>query len=228
MLLEVKNLNKTYHTGQVEFKALRDVSLSVQKGEFTAFAGPSGSGKTTLLNCIGCLDRGESGSILLDGVDLMAKKPVELAHFRKENYGFIFQTYNLFPVLTVAENIEMPLKLLQKETPEQIHEKVMEMLAKVGLSGYENRRPLELSGGQQQRVAVARALIKKPKLVLADEPTANLDSKTGEAVVELMKELNVNEGVTFLFSTHDAMVMKRASKLYEIHDGQIKPGRKKV
>jgi putative ABC transport system ATP-binding protein len=221
MLLEIKKLNKTYHTGNVEFSALKDISISIKKGEFTAFAGPSGSGKTTLLNCIGCLDRGESGSILLDGVDLMTKKPVELAQIRKENYGFIFQTYNLFPVLTVAENIEMPLKLLQKESQEEINEKVKTMLAKVGLSGYENRRPLELSGGQQQRVAVARALIKKPKLILADEPTANLDSKTGEAVVELMKELNVNEGVTFIFSTHDKMVMKRASKLYEIHDGQI-------
>ncbi|MDH4261850.1 MAG: ABC transporter ATP-binding protein [Spirochaetia bacterium] len=227
MLLEVKSLNKTYHTGIVEFTALKNINLSVEKGEFTAFAGPSGSGKTTLLNCIGCLDRGESGSILLDGVDLMTKKTVELAHVRKENFGFIFQTYNLFPVLTIAENVEMPLKLLQKESQEEINEKVMKMLSKVGLSGYENRRPLELSGGQQQRVAVARALIKKPKLILADEPTANLDSKTGESVVELMKELNVNEGVTFLFSTHDSMVMKRASKLYEIHDGQIKASRKK-
>ena len=225
MLLEVKDLKKTYHTGNVEFIALKNVSVSVEKGEFTAFAGPSGSGKTTLLNCIGCLDRGESGSILLDGVDLMQKKPVELAHIRKESYGFIFQTYNLFPVLTVAENVEMPLKLLQKESQEEINEKVMSMLAKVGLSGYENRRPLELSGGQQQRVAVARALIKKPKLILADEPTANLDSKTGEAVVDLMKELNEKEGVTFLFSTHDQMVMKRAGKLYNLHDGQIVRGK---
>ena len=225
MLLEIKNLDKTYFTGNVKFMALKNIMLTVKKGEFTAFAGPSGSGKTTLLNCIGCLDRGESGSILLEGVDLMTKKSAELAQIRKAYYGFVFQTYNLFPVLTVAENVEMPLKLLQREsgeTGEQIFEKVKVMLKRVGLEGYENRRPLELSGGQQQRVAIARALIKKPKLILADEPTANLDSKSGEAVVDLMKELNVKEGVTFLFSTHDKMVMKRASRLYEIRDGEIK------
>jgi putative ABC transport system ATP-binding protein len=152
---------------------------------------------------------------------LTQKKPVELAQVRKESYGFIFQTYNLFPVLTVAENIEMPLKLLQKDTQDVINDKVAGILKKVGLSGFEHRRPLELSGGQQQRVAIARALIKKPKLVLADEPTANLDSKNGEAVVDLMKELNEKEGVTFIFSTHDKMVMERATILHLLRDGQI-------
>jgi putative ABC transport system ATP-binding protein len=221
MLLEVKNLTKTYHTGKVDFAALQNLSVSIEKGEFTAFAGPSGSGKTTLLNCIGLLDRGEKGNLFLDGVDLTQKKPVELAQVRKESYGFIFQTYNLFPVLTVAENIEMPLKLLQKDTQDVINDKVAGILKKVGLSGFEHRRPLELSGGQQQRVAIARALIKKPKLVLADEPTANLDSKNGEAVVDLMKELNEKEGVTFIFSTHDKMVMERATILHLLRDGQI-------
>lgn len=224
MLLEIKKLNKTYHTGTIDFAALKNISVSIDKGEFVAFAGPSGSGKTTLLNCIGCLDKGESGSILLDGVDLMQKKPVELAQIRKESYGFIFQTYNLFPVLTVAENVEMPLKLLQQDSEEEIRSKVSRILAKVGLKNFESRRPLELSGGQQQRVAIARALIKKPKLILADEPTANLDSKTGEAVVDLMKELNEKEEVTFIFSSHDKMVMKRAGKVYNMLDGQLVKG----
>jgi len=221
MLLEVKNLNKTYHAGKVDFVALRNINVSVKKGEFIAFAGPSGSGKTTLLNCIGCLDKGESGSIFLDEIDLMQKKPVELAQIRKESFGFIFQTYNLFPVLTIAENVEMPLKLLRRNSQEEINSAVSSILARVGLKNMENRKPLELSGGQQQRVAIARALIKKPKLILADEPTANLDSKNGEAVVDLMKELNEKEGVTFIFSSHDKMVMKRAGKVYNMHDGEL-------
>ncbi len=221
MLLEIKGLNKTYHTGKVEVKALQQVDLNVQEGEFIAFAGPSGSGKTTLLNCIGCLDKGESGSILLEGDDLMKKDLKELATVRKKSFGFIFQTYNLIPVLTVAENIEMPLKLLGTYDDATIDSLVSAMLKEVGLEGYEKRMPLELSGGQQQRVSIARALVKKPKIILADEPTANLDSKTGHDIIKLMKTINEKEGVTFIFSTHDKAVMDVAKRLLRIRDGMF-------
>ncbi len=221
MLLQVSNLNKTYQTGKIDFQALNDVTINFEEREFSAIAGSSGSGKTTLLNCIGCIDRGESGSILFNDTDLMRKKAVELAHFRRENFGFIFQTYNLIPVLTIFENIEMPLKLLKKFSEKEIKEKVFTILDRLGLQGLENRRPLELSGGQQQRVSIARALIKKPKLILADEPTANLDTKNGESIINLMKELNENDGITFIFSTHDSLVMKHARRMIEIRDGRI-------
>jgi len=221
MLLEVKNLNKTYHTGKIDLQALKDITLSVQEGDFIAFAGPSGSGKTTLLNCIGLLDKGESGSITLDGENLMEKKPKELSEVRKQSFGFIFQTYNLIPVLTVAENVEMPLKLLGTYNDAQIADLVSTVLKEVGLEGFEKRKPLELSGGQQQRVSIARALVKKPKIILADEPTANLDSKTSQDIIKLMKDLNKIEGVTFVFSTHDKAVMDVAKKLYKIRDGML-------
>lgn len=224
MLLEVKGLHKTYKSGDIEFHALRGIDLSVEAGEFTAIAGPSGSGKTTLLNCIGCIDRGEEGKILLNGDDLMARKQKELAHLRRDHFGFIFQTYNLIPVLTVYENIEMSLKLLGKHSDQQIREMIFEILKKVDLEGLENRKPLELSGGQQQRVSIARALIKKPEIILADEPTANLDTKTGESIVELMEDLNSQDGVTFIFSTHDQLIMKHAKRLVEVRDGQIEQG----
>jgi putative ABC transport system ATP-binding protein len=227
MLLEIKELNKTYHSGEVEFHALRGINLNIDSGEFTAIAGPSGSGKTTLLNCIGCIDRGESGQILLNGDDLMAKKTKDLAFLRRDHFGFIFQTYNLIPVLTVYENIEMPLKLLGKHNDSEIHDMINAILKRVGLDGLEKRKPLELSGGQQQRVSIARALIKKPKIILADEPTANLDSKTGESIVKLMQELNKKDGLTFIFSTHDKLVMKHAKRLIEVHDGKIKSGKDK-
>ena len=221
MLLEVKHLSKTYVAGKIDVKALREVNLAIDRQEFTAIAGPSGSGKTTLLNCIGTIDRPERGELFLDGVELMGKTRDELAALRREYFGFIFQTYNLIPVLTVFENVEMPLKLLRRLSPPQIRDQVLDMLGKVGLEGLEHRRPLELSGGQQQRVSIARALVKHPKMVLADEPTANLDTKTGEEIVDLMKELNRREGVTFLFSTHDQMIMKHARRLIKIRDGMI-------
>ncbi|MES0491619.1 MAG: ABC transporter ATP-binding protein [Leptospirales bacterium] len=221
MLLEVKNLNKTYHTGKINLQALKDVTVSVQEGDFIAFAGPSGSGKTTLLNCIGLLDKGESGSITLDGHDLMTKKAKELSEVRKQSFGFIFQTYNLIPVLNVGENVEMPLKLLGTFDDAKIAELVANVLKEVGLEGFEKRMPLELSGGQQQRVSIARALVKKPKIILADEPTANLDSKTSQDIIKLMKKLNADDGVTFIFSTHDKAVMDVAKKLYKIRDGMI-------
>lgn len=221
MLLDVKHLHKTYYSGKVSFQALHDISLSIAAGEFAAIAGPSGSGKTTLLNCIGTIDKADQGQLILDGVDLMGKPSSELAALRKEYFGFIFQTYNLIPVLTIYENVEMPLKLLKKESSEAIKEKVMAILDRVGLSGLDKRRPLELSGGQQQRVSIARSLVKQPKMVLADEPTANLDSKTGEAIVELMQELNNKDQVTFVFSTHDPLIMKHAKRLIKIRDGRL-------
>ncbi|MCK5241498.1 ABC transporter ATP-binding protein [bacterium] len=221
MLLEVKNLNKTYHSGKIDFQALKNVFINIEKQEFTAIAGPSGSGKTTLLNCLGTIDRAESGQILLESTDLMGKTKNELAALRKENFGFIFQTYNLIPVLTVFENVEMPLKILKRFSPAQIKEKVLEILVKVGLQGLEKRRPLELSGGQQQRVSIARALVKNPKVVFADEPTANLDSVNGEAIVDLMRELNEKEEATFIFSTHDPLIMKHAKRVIKIRDGMI-------
>jgi putative ABC transport system ATP-binding protein len=222
MLLEVKDLNKTYTSGKVDFQALYDINLNFEEQEFTAIAGPSGSGKTTLLNCIGCIDRVDSGDILVDGENVVGLDSKQLAQFRKENFGFIFQTYNLIPVFNVFENIELPLKLLKTFSDEEIHDMVMDILKKVDLVGLDKRMPLELSGGQQQRVSIARALVKKPKIVLADEPTANLDSKTGEAIVDLMQTLNQENGITFLFSTHDQLIMKHAKSLIEIHDGRTK------
>jgi len=221
MLLQVKNLNKTYTSGKVDFQALYDINVNFEKQEFTAIAGPSGSGKTTLLNCIGCIDRVDSGEIFVDGESVVGLDSKQLAQFRKENLGFIFQTYNLIPVLNTFENIELPLKLLKIHSDEEISEMVMDILKKVDLVGLEKRMPLELSGGQQQRVSIARALIKKPKIILADEPTANLDSKTGEAIVDLMQDLNQNDGITFIFSTHDQLIMKHAKRLIKLHDGRI-------
>jgi putative ABC transport system ATP-binding protein len=205
----------------MDFQALYDISLAIGKGEFTAIVGPSGSGKTTLLNCIGCIDNADSGTINLEGVNIRGKSSKDLARLRRENFGFIFQTYNLIPVLNVYENIELPLKLLRRYNDGEIREKIMSMLDEVGLQGLESRMPDELSGGQQQRVSIARALIKKPRLILADEPTANLDTATGEAIVDLMKSLNKKEKTTFIFSTHDRLIMKHARRLIEIRDGKI-------
>jgi putative ABC transport system ATP-binding protein len=222
MLLEIKNINKTYLLGKVAVKALSSIDLRIEKGEFTAFCGPSGSGKTTLLNIIGCIDKADSGQIVLDGVSLTGQTEDDYAKLRREYFGFIFQTYNLIPVLTVYENVELPLRLLRKHSDSDIKTKVLDTLAKVGLEGLEERKPLELSGGQQQRVSIARALIKEPKLILADEPTANLDSQTGESIIHLMEEMNRKEQVTFLFSTHDPLVMRHARRLINLHDGMIR------
>lgn len=221
MLLEIKDLNKTYHSGKVDFQALYNINAAIDRGEFTAICGPSGSGKTTLLNIIGCIDRADNGEILLDGTNILGKTADELAYLRREYFGFIFQTYNLIPVLSVFENVELPLKLLKKYSEDEIRKRVMESLEKVGLQGLENRKPLELSGGQQQRVSIARSLVKNPKIILADEPTANLDSTTGESIVHLMEEMNEKEGVTFIFSTHDNLVMQHAKRLLKVRDGKI-------
>ena len=219
-MVTLVDLVKTYAEGETAVHALRGVSLEIGKGEFTAIAGPSGSGKTTLLNIIGLLDDADSGDLVIEGKDVRKFSASERSAFRREKLGFVFQTFNLIPVLTAFENVALALSLLRLPEKE-IEERTMGMLGDVGLAGMENRRPAKLSGGQQQRVAIARALVKKPLLVLADEPTANLDSATGEDIMRLMRSLNEKLGITFLFSTHDPMVMQYAKRLVKLHDGVI-------
>ena len=219
-LIEVRNLHKTYLAGDNAVLALRGINLSIQAGEFLAIAGPSGSGKTTMLNLLGCIDRLDEGEISIEGVTVSSMSRNDLALFRRQRLGFIFQSYNLIPVLSAYENVAFPLNLLGLPDSE-IRPRVMGILAEVGLTGLEGRLPNRLSGGQQQRVAVARALVKQPALVLADEPTANLDSTTGEAILAMMKDMNTRHGTTFIFSTHDAMVMAQARRLVKLHDGAI-------
>src|SRR5690554_5001773 len=220
-LLELKGVKKIYQQGKIEVPALRGIDLTVEKGEFTTVFGPSGSGKTTMLNMIGCLDKPSSGSINFNGQELGDLDKKGLALLRRYNIGFIFQSYNLIPVLTAYENVEFAIRLRNKHNKKEIRERVIQILANVGLEGMEDRRPNELSGGQKQRVAIARALVKEPKLVLADEPTANLDSKTSEEVLELMVKMNEELGTTFIFSTHDPQVMEYAHRMLEIRDGLI-------
>lgn len=220
-LLELKGVEKIYQQGKVEVPALRGVDLKVEEGEFTSIAGPSGSGKTTLLNIVGCLDQPTTGNIYFDDkeIDNFSKK--ELALTRRYNLGFIFQSFNLIPVLTAYENVEFALRLLEDENNKQMKKRVMNILEAVGLQGLEDRRPNELSGGQKQRVSVARALVKEPRLVLADEPTANLDSETSHDVLQVMIEMNEKLDTTFVFSTHDPLVMNYAGRLIQLKDGQI-------
>jgi putative ABC transport system ATP-binding protein len=214
------NLWKIYQQASEEVHAVREVTLTIQPGEFTALAGPSGSGKTTLLNLIGGLTRPTRGQVRVGDHELSTLPNHELARLRLEQIGFIFQAYNLLPVLTARENAEFPM-LLQGVSPEERARRVDELFARTGMSGLEDRRPGKLSGGQQQRVAVIRAVASRPALVLADEPTANLDSASSDALLELMAELNRDLGVTFVFATHDARVMDRARRLVQMVDGAI-------
>jgi putative ABC transport system ATP-binding protein len=220
-LLKLENVSKVYRTNKVEFRALNGISLLVEEGEFLSIAGPSGSGKTTLLNIIGCLDKPSGGALLLDGMDIAAEKSVNLAEIRRQRIGFVFQTFNLIPILTAFENVELPLQLKVKMSATERRVVVEEILTDVGLKDLMHRKPAEMSGGQQQRVAIARALVKKPQLILADEPTANLDSKTGESILDLMLTMNQKTGTTFLFSTHDRMVMDFARRIVHLKDGEI-------
>lgn len=220
-LIELRGVEKIYSQGQLFVPALRGVDLTIHQGEFTTIFGPSGSGKTTLLNMIGALDRPSKGAIEFNGESIGEMNKNQLAMLRRHHVGFIFQSYNLIPVLTAYENVEFALKIAKRGDGRKAKEKVMDLLEQVGLEGMESRRPNELSGGQKQRVAVARALIKDPKLVLADEPTANLDSKTSQGVLEVMVKMNRERKITFLFSTHDPMVMDYARRLVEIRDGAI-------
>lgn len=220
-LLNLKDVKKIYQQGEIEVPALNGINIDIEEGEFTTIFGPSGSGKTTFLNMVGCLDKPTSGEIYFNEKKLKNLNKKELADIRRYNIGFIFQSYNLIPVLTAYENVEFALRLIDGETDKDIKNKVMKILADVGLEGLEERKPNELSGGQKQRVAVARALVKEPKLILADEPTANLDSKTGKEVMEIMLKMNKQLNTTFIFSTHDPKVMDYATRLIEIRDGLI-------
>ncbi len=219
-MISVKDVKKDYKDGDTVVNALRGVSLDIAGGEFISIAGPSGSGKTTLLNLIGCIDTIDGGDIAIESESLKDKTKKELSAIRRAKLGFVFQNFNLIPVLTAYENVALALSIQGLEDGE-INGRVMKILEEVGLNGMEDRRPAKLSGGQQQRVAVARALIKEPAIVLADEPTANLDSETGRSVLDLMKELNKKMGTTFIFSTHDKMVMDFADQLVMLHDGTI-------
>jgi len=224
-LIELKGITKDYLLGKTKVSALRGVDLSVGAGEFTVVTGPSGSGKTTLLNIIGCLDRATQGSYRLDGEEVGDRDFDALAEVRNRKIGFIFQSFNLIPVLDVAENIEFPCVVRKDAESKEVLRKRVEALADaVGLLPYLHHKPDELSGGQRQRVAIARALITQPRLVLADEPTANLDSGTSEQIIDLMLALNRDKGVTFLFSTHDPRVVSHARRALRIHDGRMLPG----
>ena len=219
-IVEMQSVVKSYHQGAVEVPALRGVDLTVLAGEFTAISGPSGSGKTTALNLIGALDDVSGGRVLLEGRDLARLSRRELAELRRDRIGFVFQAYNLVPVLTAYENAEIVLAL-QGVGQRERRERVMGLLADVGLEGLEDRRPDQLSGGQQQRVAIARAIAANPAVVLADEPTANVDSETAERLLGIMEKLNQDRGVTFIFSTHDPRVMGRARRNVRLVDGRV-------
>jgi putative ABC transport system ATP-binding protein len=216
----LESVTKRYRQGSQEVHALRRLNLTVELGEFTSLCGPSGSGKTTALNLIGALDTPTSGRVILEGRDLSTLSRRELSHLRRDRIGFVFQAYNLMPVLTAYENAETVLRLQGVAAAER-RERVMAILADVGLAGMEDRRPEELSGGQQQRVAIARAIASSPAIVLADEPTANVDSETAEHLLDIMEQLNRDRGITFLFSTHDPRVMARARRIVRIVDGSV-------
>ena len=220
-LIKLSSVKKIYQDGEIAVKALRGVNLEVAEGEFATVYGPSGSGKTTLLNLVGALDKPTSGRVQINGSSIGELNKNELALLRRNNIGFIFQSYNLIPVLTAYENVEFALKIADGKKVSKNKEKAIRILEDVGLGDMLSRRPNELSGGQKQRVAIARALVKEPRLVLADEPTANLDSETSKEVLELMLRMNQELKTTFIFSTHDPMVMDYASRLLEIRDGSI-------
>jgi putative ABC transport system ATP-binding protein len=220
-IVSIENVSKVYRLGKSEVHALRGVSLQIGAGEFLAVAGPSGSGKTTLLNLIGCVDVPTSGRVEVDGMDTSSLAERALTDLRLRRIGFIFQSFNLVAVLSVFQNVEFPLLLQGDFTTRERRDRVSAVLDAVGLLDHARHRPSELSGGQRQRVAVARALVARPKLVLADEPTANLDSTTGATIIDLMREMNRKEGTTFLFSTHDQKVMAHASAVVRIADGKL-------
>lgn len=219
-VVKIENVTRVYQIGKLETQALRGVNLSIESGEFTALVGPSGSGKTTLLQMIGCLDQPTSGRVVIGGKDVTKLNRNQRADMRRGTIGFIFQFFALIPTLTAYENVEMPL-LLNGHSPKERQERVMELLKAVDLTDRANNRPDQLSGGQQQRVAIARALASKPTLILADEPTANLDTTNGKQVMDIMKKLNKETGVTFVFATHDPRVISYASRVVTLQDGLI-------
>ncbi len=220
-IVTIKEVVKEYNLGATVVSALRGVNLTVDQGEFISIAGPSGSGKTTLLNMIGCVDTATRGDVVVAGQNTAQLTERQLTRLRLDSIGFIFQSFNLVSVLSVFQNVEFPLLLQNKLSTKDRKERVNQLLAQVGLTSHMNHRPNELSGGQRQRVAIARALVAEPKIILADEPTANLDSATGEAILDLMKTLNQQKGITFIFSTHDHKVMSYANAVVRIADGKV-------
>jgi putative ABC transport system ATP-binding protein len=222
-LVTLCNVTKQYHTGKTTVQALHDINFNIENGEFIALCGPSGSGKTSLLNIIGCLDSPTGGDVRLLDYDVLRMNDAKLSELRSRFIGFIFQSFNLIPVLTAYENVEYPLLLMGVGAKER-KERVMHLLCEVGLKDHVHHRPSELSGGQQQRVAIARALVTHPRLVLADEPTANLDTETGRQIIKLMRSLRAEFGCAFLFSTHDIRILEYVEKVYRLEDGRISTG----
>jgi putative ABC transport system ATP-binding protein len=222
-IIEMKGVKKDYPLGKTTVHALKQIDFSVEEGDFLSIVGPSGSGKTTLLNLIGCIDHATEGRVAIHGTEVTTMRDKELTDLRLHRIGFIFQTFNLIPVLTVRENVEFPLLLMKKKhfSKHEIRKRTAELIEEVGLSEQIDQKPYELSGGQRQRVAIARALVTNPDIVLADEPTANLDSETGEKILGLMRELNEIEKTTFIFSTHDPEVLKYAKDVVKLRDGRI-------
>ena len=220
-VVRVEHLNKDYQLGQQQVRALNNINLTVHAGEFLAIAGPSGSGKSTLLNIIGCIDTPSSGRLWIDDEEVGGRNPDQLADLRARTIGFIFQTFNLLPVLSAAENVEYPLRHNKSLDKSARRARVAHYLGVVGLEALGHHRPNQLSGGQRQRVAIARALATEPRIVLADEPTANLDHRTGEGILALMREINRSAGTTFIFSTHDPKVIAMADRVIEISDGEL-------
>ncbi len=219
-IVQLKDVSKIYQQGKIEVKAVDRLSLDIQRGDFAALCGPSGSGKTSVLNLVGGLDVPSSGEVWVDQINLATLSASALSNVRKNRIGFVFQAYNLIPVMTAYENAEFVLNLQGVDESER-HDRVMVILKEVGLEGLEKRRPDEMSGGQQQRVAIARAIVTQPAIILADEPTANVDSRTAESLLDLMQALNQEKGITFLFSTHDQHVMDRARRLIRLLDGRL-------
>ncbi len=220
-LVEIDNISKNYQMGEVQVPALRNITLSIEEAAFVSFVGPSGSGKTTMLNIIGCLDKPTEGNIIVDGKQVDALDRKQSAVFRGSVLGYIFQAFNLFPVLTAYENVEYPLVMTKKEQSSNRNQQVLEALEAVGMADQKDKRPDQLSGGQKQRVAVARALVTRPKLVLADEPTANLDRKTALNVIRLMRNMRDEFNTTFIFSTHDPRIMAEAEVIHSLEDGRL-------
>ena len=220
-IVQLQKATRSYGSGEAEVNAVDGVDLVIDKGAFVALTGPSGSGKSTCLNMIGAIDAPTGGKVIVDGVDLSSLNARQMTEFRKERIGFIFQEFNLIPVLTVYENVELPLQIKGGLSRAQMGEIINPVLERVGLKHLAHRLPRQLSGGQQQRVAIARALVKKPAVLLADEPTANLDSTTAREILTLMKELNATSGTTFIFSSHDPLVMEYASRLVKLRDGKV-------
>jgi putative ABC transport system ATP-binding protein len=220
-IITAKDVKKDYTLGETEVHALRGVDLAVQEGDFMSIVGSSGSGKTTLLNILGCVDYATSGSVSIGGEEITRMKDKKLTDIRLYKIGFIFQTFNLIPVLNIRENVEFPLLLMKKISKTEINKRTEKLIDEVGIKEFIKHRPSELSGGQRQRVAIARALVTSPEIVLADEPTANLDSETGSNIIELMKVINKKENTTFVFSTHDPDIIKHANEVIRIKDGRI-------